>query len=412
MISYFQDGLKQSVPSKSLSFDELVELIKFNLKKDIISEVRELKKNKDQTYRHLKSIMPIVTPNCTLLKRRLAGKQFEKNFGDFSGYLYYDFDNTNEGFKDYFINRYRDHVALVAKSIGGDGISVLVKVDEQLTKQNFKGVWSYIKNSVFKDEIIDSKCSDIGRSWFVTWDEDVFVNHSSQVTIDLSGIKLETENAIQGKVLESGNYILNCTKTVNINVVLNSLKFQSTIPVDNNVLDFKPEEYCKVFVPKTIPDEKKRYTYRSIIHNLVYLNPDANPNYIFSFLTYVNRQNAKPSMNYKELKRYFTMIYIKIRETDDVQPITKIKKVHFNVNCGYTRLEKIRIANRINGLFRRKQKIELINNAIIEIQTENRKVTSKELAEITGIKLRTVQLLLKIEPFDFEEELRKINQTI
>lgn len=411
MISYFENGLKQSDPSKSVSFDELVELIKFNFKKDIITEVRQLKKNKDQTYRHLKSSMPIVTPNCTLLKRRLSGNQFEANFGNFSGYLYFDFDCTEEGFKDYFINRYRDHVALVSKSIGGDGISVLVKVSIQLTKNNFKGVWSYIKDNLFKDEVIDFKCCDIGRCWFIPWDEDVFVNPSSQLSIDLSDIKLGSENAIQGKVLEGVNYILNCTNTDNIKVVKERLIFQSLITVNNNVLDFKPEYYCKVFVPRTIPDGKRRNTYRLIIHNLVYLNPNANPNYIFSFLTYINRYNAKPSMDYIDLKRYFKFIYTKIKETGEVQPMIRIKKVHFNHNCGFTKLEKIRIANKINGLFRRKQKWDKINSAIIEIKSTNRKVTSKEIADITGIKLRTVQLILKLDPFDFEEELMKINQT-
>ena len=46
-----------------------------------------------------------------------------------------------------------------------------------------------------------------------------------------------------------------------------------------------------------------------MIHQLVYLNPSIEKEYIFSFLFYVNNNHAKPKMNMKELVRLFNFVY-------------------------------------------------------------------------------------------------------
>lgn len=427
MISYFENGLKQKFSSNSLTFDELVELIKFSKNKDIIQKIRILKKNQDSSYKKLKEKMPIVTPNCEISIRKLNGNNFDANFIGFSNYLYFDFDNIRNGNKEHFIEKYSDQVALVSKSIGGDGLSVLVKIDYELNSTNFNDVWVYVRNNVFGDENVDTKCCDIGRAWFISSDEEVYINKSSHITVNPELLENFRNNAKQGKVKNKNisniysnndnnklfNHILYTTSiTDDIKAVKNKLIFESVVHVENNVIDFKQVKVCKVFVPNVIPDGKKREIYRVLIHKLVYLNPYADANTIFSYLTYINRHNAKPSMDYFELRRYFAFIFSTIKTNGIVEPILDVKRIHFNEKINYTKAQKVKIANRINGLYRRKEKYDRIMNVIEKIKSMNKKVTKKEISDLTGIKLRTVQLLIKNGPVDFENELLKINSMI
>ena len=53
-----------------------------------------------------------------------------------------------------------------------------------------------------------------------------------------------------------------CTsKLIDIKKIFEVLKFESTIHVNNEVLDFNPVYTCKVYIPKNIPNTKKRKTY-------------------------------------------------------------------------------------------------------------------------------------------------------
>ncbi len=414
MFSYFNGGVKQNVPTKPINFDELVHLIKFNPNHKQFQEIRNLKSNGDLSYQLLKERLPNITPNCQVHHKKLSEGLFDKNFNRFSGYLYFDFDNTPEGYKDYFIHRYGHLVSLVSQSASGGGISVLFQVDVQLTKDNFNDVWQHIRNTTLKDEPVDARCSNINRSWIIPSDSEVFVNKDAVVSVNLNEIQKEKKNAIQGKILLSSfnTYTLNCTRyiTKDIDEVLNKLLLKSKVPVTNSVLYFNEEYICQVYFPKRITEGNKRRIYRNIIHQLVYLNPSVEPIYIFSFINFINREHASPAMPFDKLIEFFEFVYGYIVKTGEVKPVLKLKRVHFNRDCGYTRKEKSAIANLINGLYRRKQKMDMIEDAKIELQRMGLKTTSKNISDLTGIKLRSVQLYQKMKPVDFTEELKRINQ--
>jgi pyruvate/2-oxoacid:ferredoxin oxidoreductase beta subunit len=56
--SYFQNGIKDTTPLKTISIDQLVELIKNNPKKDIISTIHSLRSISDSHYQILKEKLP------------------------------------------------------------------------------------------------------------------------------------------------------------------------------------------------------------------------------------------------------------------------------------------------------------------------------------------------------------------
>jgi hypothetical protein len=199
---------------------------------------------------------------------------------------------------------------------------------------------------------------------------------------------------------------------IDIKELFDVLKFESTINVANEVLDFNPIYTCKVYVPKIIPDNKKRNTYRNIIHNLVYLNPTVKPIFIYSYIYFINIYHAHPSMKPEKLIEFFHFIYDYIIQTETVKPTLKLKRIHFNTKSPLSGESKNEIANKLNGIYRRKIKIDAILDAKDELNSMGHPVTTKSVSIFTGIKLRTVQLYFKVvERIDFDQEIQSINDT-
>ena len=413
--SYFQNGIKDTTPLKSISIDQLVELIKNNPKKDIISTIHSLRSIGDSHYKVLKENLPHITPNSVVLAKKLSGKYFDENFISFSNYLYFDIDTDIKYYKEHIINTYGNQITLVCKSSSGGGISILVKVSNQLTQENFKLVWSHIRNTIFKDEPIDEQCCNIARSWFIPYDENLYYNPTNIIILDADLILTNKSTDAKQCIMFSpsfNTYTPCCTsKIIDIKKIFEVLKFESTTHVNNQVLEFNPVYTCKVYMPKNIPNTKKRKTYSNIIHNLVYLNPTVDPEYIYSYLYFINRYHAQPSMEPHKLLEFFRFIYNHIIQTETVKPSLKLKRIHFNRSCALTKEKKNDIANKLNGLYKRKLKIDIIMDAKEELQSLGLDITTKAVCNLTGIKLRSVQLYFKYQRIDFDREIQHINDT-
>ncbi len=413
--SYFQNGIKDTNPLKTINIDQLVELIKNNPKKDIIKSIHSLRSIGDSHYKVLKEKLPHITPNSIVRAKKLSGNYFNENFISFSNYIYFDIDTNIENYKDYIINTYGNKISLVCNSSSGGGISILVKVSNKLTQENFKLVWSHIRNTIFKNEPIDEQCCNIARSWFIPYDEDPYYNQTNIVNLDSNFIIKKSRTDAKQYIMHPSSFntcIPFCTKEIiDIKKIFEVLKFESVTYVYNKVLDFNPVYTCKVYIPKNIPNTKKRKTYRNIIHNLVYLNPTAEPTYIYSYLYFINRYHAQPSMLPEKLLEFFRFIYDYIISTETVKPTLKLKRIHFNRSCTLSKEKKNDIANKLNGLYKRKLKIDLINDAKEELQILGLDITTKAVSNLTGVKLRSVQLYFKHKRIDFDLEIQNINNT-
>lgn len=412
--SYFQNGIKDTAPLKTIKIDQLVELIKNNPQKDIISTIHSLRLIGDYHYKTLKERLPNITPNVLVRAKKLSGTYFNENFISFSNYIYFDIDTDVQNYKEHIIKTYGNQITLVCKSSSGGGISILVKVSTHLTQENFKTVWSHIRNTIFKNEPIDEQCSNIARSWFIPYDEDLYYNPKNIINVDVKSILANKPTNAKQYIMSntfSNTCIPFCTnEIIDIKKLFEVLKFESTTHVNNEVLDFNPVYTCKIFIPKVILNNKKRKTYRNIIHNLVYLNPTTDPKFIYSYLYFINSHFAQPSMAPEKLFEFFRFIYDHIINTETVKPLLKLKRIHFNRSCGLTSDIKNVIANKLNGLYRRKIKIDHILDAKEELQLLGHDVTTKSVSILTGIKLRTVQLYFKENRIDFNLEIKNINE--
>lgn len=421
MFSIFKNGIKKIYSEKQpIILSDLAKLIRNNPAAETINQIRQMRENGNQTYKDLKRDLAYITPNCVLKKRSLKDdSEFNTNFINFSGYIYFDFDVPNAiEFKRKFIQKYKHIVSLVCISSGGGGISVIVKVNMELTKENFNSAWEFIATETFKYEPVDTKTKDIGRAMFISSDPDVFINYENEFEINpvdlqkykkIDTTKKGTQQCISPHEI---NYTPTCTFPYKllpydeIKMVNLSTHFYSK----NMVIDYEPINFLELKFPKEISDGVKNKFYSLCIHRLVYLNPDLDPSYIYSFLFYTNKYKANPPMEPRSLKRLFEYIYIQTQQEGYVFNNGKIKNFHLNRNVFLSKEEKTTIINRCNGKVRRNKSITKILDAKEELKSRNEKITQNKIAEITGLGIQTVKKYYWVENvYDINSMIDEIN---
>ena len=422
MYSIYRGGIKKIYPDKRpISISELIQRIINNPQADTINKIRQLRIEGDQSYKVLKKNLTYITPNCVLKKRDLKDKN---NFLYSSGYVFLDFDNMDDvpAFKNEFIKRYGHIVSMVCISSSAGGISVLIKVDLDLTPDNFTSVWKHLVNDVFTDvaSYIDKGTKDMGRAMFVSYDPDVFSNFDNQISLEPSVLKnTETKSfnekgASQCITLESDFNTLSCTYPYSLleyTEVHGQIITQTPVDVSNPVIDYNPVDFTSVRFPNKIKDGTKHRVYTLLIHYLVHLNPQLKPDYIYSFIYYLNKSKAEPRMDKTELQNLFKLVYNKTQAVGYVFDGTKIKSFHINRDAGLDKTDKMILMNKCNGKNRSKKSIDKILNAKSKLMSLNEIITQKRVAEISGVSLRTVKKYYHVaEPIDIISLTSDINK--
>ena len=416
MFSLFEKGIKDTKCSKFISFSDLVRIIRNNPNAGKIETIRALRKNGDDYYKALKSELPNITPTCLVKERNLDDANFDNNFVQFSQYLYFDIDRWNpEEYKSYFIKKFSHSASLICISSSGGGISVLFKVKNIITSYNFNEIWQKVRDTVLSEETIDVRCKNISRAMFISHDPEVFYNYENEIELEIKNPDegSEKKTVKQSKTCKKlNNRLISPFSIISIDKVLQKIILRTSVPVINPVVDFKPVEYVEVYIPKHIKDGTKHVIYTSMIHALVHLNPSVESEYIFSYMFYVNSRFAKPRMEKREFIRLFNMVYNGIKDTGKTNVKKTIKFVHFNPGCGLSVKQKIEISNLLNGLKRRNDSIEKINNAKLKLEQTGRKITQKGIAEISKLSPKTIRTHLYSKMTDINEFVDTINNSV
>ena len=438
MFSYFQK-IKTTIPTKGIDFQKLVEIIKNNPERSFIEELRQLKTIDIGLYKKRRKILPNYTPSCVVKKRRLDGDDdFKKNFITFSSYIYFDIDNLPDVqlSKNEIIKKYGHLVSLVCVSVGGDGLSILVKVSNNIsTKEEFDCIWQFIRQTTLKDIIIDPKPCDIGRANYISYDPEVYFNPDNTLgEIECNNITEYTKGISKGKSgksifiynnigpernigpVKNGILLNESFKIIPIGDVLKVLRTKSEVPVYQSIVEMKPVEVIKVWFPHKIKDGTKHSIYPVIIHKLMELNSHLEPDilfrHVFSYLYYINDTFADPPMDIRELKSLFTFVFSTIMDADGFHYVEKrIKNIHFNKNCSLNGNQKMIISNTLNGLIKKNRSILKIIQAREELINEGKKVTQKNIAEKSGLHIITVKRHYKNSSIiDIQEILGSMNE--
>jgi hypothetical protein len=418
MFSYFEKGINDTKCNKFVGLPELRKLISQNPNAEKISTIRNLRYNADENYKSLKSELPYITPNCLLRERNLKGANIENNFIQFSQYLYYDIDvNSNPyDYKKYFVDRYHRQASLVCISSSGGGISVLFKVKNKLTFNNFNEIWCRVKNSILSGETVDHKCKEIGRAMFISYDPDVFCNIENEIEIEIEANSSSNDEKNEEKqskpCMDFNNNLISPFSIIPIDEVIKKISVHTMVPVLNPIVDLKPVEYVEFYIPKVIKDGTKHNTYTSMIHTLVYLNPDIEREYIFSYLLYINNRFARPRMEKREFIRVFNLIYNGIIKTGRTIVKKEVKYIHFNPQANLTKDEKIILSNLINGFKRKNESIKKIIDAKEELSQKNQQVTQKRIANISKLSPKTIRKYYNSRLYDMDEVVKMVNDSV
>lgn len=416
VFSLFEKGITDTISKKFIDLSELKQLVRHSPDSDLIETIRALRKSGDESYKILKSRLPNITPNCMVRERNLDEDNFSRNFLQFSQYLYFDIDCSDpHEYKRNFIDKYSHQVSLVCISSGGGGISVLFKVRNHLTKENFNEVWTAVRNSILSCEPVDIKCNDIGRAMFISSDNDVFTNFENEIEVIIEST-VSTDLKKEGKqgkpCKDFKNTLISPFSDIPFDKVLEKVITRTVVPVSNPVIDFKPVEIVEFYIPRIIKDGTKHIFYTSMIHTLIYLNPTLEKEYIYRYMSYINNRFAKPKMERREFQRLFNMVFDRVKNSGNTTVTKELQYIHFNRQCYLARNEKNDIANMLNGCRRKNNSIKKIQVAKHELELTGQKLNQKRIAEISGLSPKTVRAHLNSPMIDMDEIVRLLNNSV
>ena len=452
MFSYFEKGIKDCNPCKKISIEALVKEIKTN-NSTAIQELRKLDrrdKDYDAKKRKLKQTLPNITPNCTVSHRSL------KNIIEFSGYMYFDIDDKENAaeYKTRLIEKYKESICMIWLSSSGYGLSMLTKIENEITASNFSSIRRYICNHIFADLKFDPVPSSQVNACYVSSDPDCYYNPSATIEIPHEFIADDerqqpksafgTINYSPPDILPNAPYRY---KFIPIGEVINKLRFRTEVVVKNRVFDMSPVEYCEVFLPPgyLIPKGKKIRVFSQVIHNLVFLNPDVSYDYIFSYIYWLNSHKTVSGTKATDhdLFRFFDMVCRSIKKSGATNPTTRIKFFHCkpntispgetkilarrmtDMNKIYNSVNKIHLAKQILESPNRESAFDTINysspdilpNALLVPRITQQSVCdlineNAKAKGLRGIGIRTVKKYWNMEPIDLKDVVQMENDKI
>lgn len=416
MFSLYKSGVFSKQVDAFIDFPNLVETIRNNKNGPKIEGIRQLRVQDNNQYKEYKMHLPIITPNCMLRQRTIKGDSYDENFIAFSQYIYFDFDierNVDE-FKRYMVDKYKDKAALICKSCSGGGISILFKVSNRLTKDNFLQVWTSIKENILTEEkdMLDERCKNINRAMHISYDPDLFYSYENVIEVPIHDLLLTNHTRCKSQPIYNHRYNKPTftQKQITFAEALSHVNLKTSYSVANKVVDLNPIEFAEVKFPRNITDGNKRRIFSGIMYTIKYLNPDVEFEYFFRVMREINKNFAKPRMEEKELHRLCQLHFDNITADDLVEFPTRIKSIHFNPDAGISSKEKVQIANYLNAAKRKSESIDKIIKAKQQLQSKSQEVTKKEVQRITNLSYPTVLRYFDAAPIEIVDIIEKINQ--
>lgn len=416
MFNLFEGGIKDAYAKRQIpNIDWLIMHIKDNQKATEIEELQQLYLTNELDAKELKTTFPYITPHGTFKHKRS-----KMNIDQFSGYLYFDIDKSSFDcdvtcLKSQILAEYGEIISVLGLSISGLGVFFYVKIGnkEVLNKQNFDAVHHYFRTVVFKNLPIDSSALGIDRAQFLPYDPDVYINKQIEVNLSSENLKnasvlydssqkekklkkvkakRKTQHINREEVYSDLEYELRFPKYFDdIKELFKTIRFKTYVEVNHPIVEIKPEyklTYRPPFSIKKgkvyIEDSEKHKHFLAATNALMYINPGIQLNTILSYINYLNNHWTRVPMQYDRMEDIVTFAYTNAKETGELLVTPKLSYIHFNENCGLSGDQKRVIANKLNGLFVKRLKLELIEAAMIGFKENDMKLTMKNMISIMG----------------------------
>ena len=415
MFSLYEGNIYNKIPSKTIDFKTLIDIIRTNPYKRDYKVIRTHKKG-DIEYNQGKKELVRCHPNCVLKYNSISGPDFEKNYEIGSGYIYLDIDNLNNPieFKKEFILKYKEVVSMVCLSSGGIGLSVLVKINHLITsKHEYKCIIDFLKSQYFEDVEFDSGSDKLSQMWFISHDPNVFVN--TEVCIDVTeGLKCVDQGIIHRVVSNNTLFYALEKEIMYLSIAdINSNLITRTKYNNKKAIDIETVPWTDIKIPRVIKDGNKRRIYTRLIHSLFHLNPEVEPKYVLGYIYNVNRNCADPKMSYKDLLSLFNMQYGYIKSDHYKYQNYRYKTLHISPDAKLTSSQKSIIANKVNGCIRKNKTKSVIAAAINQFSNKEKDYSVSSISKTTGVSRKTVGLYINnLDPIDIDALINQLTRDI
>ncbi len=428
MFSFSDKGITNNNPTKTISFHQLIDLIKCPTNKEIYFQLQKLRRDGDDfgCKEFKKNNIPWITPNAVVRKKVLSNEDdFSQNFIQSSGYIYFDIDQIQgdiESYKNSLIIKYNSIACLISKSSTSRGISLLVRIKEDITShEEFVRVYDYLCTEYFSEIELDRNVGRLGNTWYVPFDEELYVNHYNSINIPFSIIRgscnvllhppqpnihrMNPQDKTEEKKLE---YIKISTREV-----FDSSNLETPVEVDGKFL-ISPQRILQIRFPKIIKEGSRHKVFRKLIHDYMFLNPDSTISHVYIFIKTINENHASPRLDDKLLKSLVENQFLYIKNQKDYNNISKksLRIIHYQNKGILTSKEKKSFSNKIRGVCERYCTFNRIEGAKNYLLEEYGHYTYKRVAELLGLSVSTVKRSSKFKVTDFSEELRELEQEI
>lgn len=403
---------------ETITIEKLVSIVKVNPQEELISKIRSVE-YKSKEYNNLKLNVAAITPHGIFSGLR------NEDLMELSSYLYFDIDGFDTEIelndtKNSLIENYP--ISFLCKSVGGKGISFLIKIDTnfELNDTNFNDVYNYVRKMLIDGGFdIDVSANGLVRKMIISSDKDVYFNNEVSLGIDKVSFNNYKDSLRDVKVIKEKKERIHIRPNdtflniIEMNQLLSEIKVETlyTKEIEGNFI-IDEMDYYKIILPRVIKDGTKHKLYIRLINALYYINPNITIDQVYSYLFYVNNF-ANPKMNDYKLKSLVINICNYIETTGEIKIKPRVKRLHFNKETKLTKNQKQSMGAQLGAKIKNNKTIELIEKARVECEKLNIVPTQRKVVEMTGLSIATVKRNWNKEYNDLKDiEIRGVEDTI
>lgn len=193
--SFFEGGIKVSVPTRKINIEEYVELVKSNRYKIICEDIRNVHHEDKKVLKELRNAIKANLDYCTF-----AGcfdYRSKEKVRSMSGYMCLDLDYYDKLDELIPLLRNDKYVKVLNISPSGQGIKIVFKIRPDIDnyeKYVEKG-YEYLKIKYdIPSLVLDTKTKDYSRACYMSYDPNIFYNPGSEI-FDIELEKCEDDPA-------------------------------------------------------------------------------------------------------------------------------------------------------------------------------------------------------------------------
>ncbi|MEQ9120838.1 BT4734/BF3469 family protein [Fulvivirga sp.] len=435
LIAYYD-----SVGSKDLSDYKMVRLEKVlqqirsdQFYKSMIDEVKQ------QETEHLKKEKKATLPiNCYSIGKITTNRN-DDNVEEHSGIMAIDIDKLKEFNTDPIDLKNRlskDEYTLACFFTVSGNVKVLVKIpscDKHLNKLYYHDLSTYYQYKYqLNEKQLDSKCQNISRAHFISYDPDIFINYDSQLysnedlkvnysTVNDNSKKSITGSNIYNNIIGGYDTFFDLYNHPNINFELldiakdtDTYNYHTTINEDYFVDPNEPLIVKEGLLAgelhwnlnRRFGEGNRTNVMGAISTTLIYNNLGKSFEELLTHLCYINSRACMPPLTNKEVFNILSYNYDQLINGQlQFENVLRKKYVFWSKDCSLNKEQKREIANREYASIKKENTRYKLDSVLPQLTDGLHKITQKRLANYSGVSEATIKRYWR----DYKEELNDYN---